>query len=154
MYEKIVVLLDGSELAERVLPHVEEIAHGRGSQVHLLSVVPIVVPAAVTADVYPVYVAADFLTIETAERKRVRGELEVYLSGIAERLGRVASMVEVIVRFGRPADEILAYAEEIEAGLIAMCTHGRSGLSRWVFGSVAEKVLRGASCPVLLVRVQ
>ncbi|MBN1179186.1 MAG: universal stress protein [Anaerolineae bacterium] len=154
MYKKVVVLLDGSELAERVLPHVVEIVRDRDSLVYLISVVPVVMPAAVAVDVYPVYMAADFLTVEAAERERVKKELQAYLDGVAETLGPIAAHVETVVRFGQPADEILRYAEEVEADLIAMCTHGRSGLSRWVFGSVAEKVLRGATCPVLLVRVR
>ncbi len=155
MYKKVVILLDGSELAEQVLPHVAEIVRERDSEVHLLSVAPVVVPAAaIVVDVYPVYVTADFLALEAAERERVKHELQEYLEGVAGRLRPVVSEVQTVVRFGQPAEEILHYAEEVGADLIAMCTHGRSGLSRWVFGSVAEKVLRGADCPVLLVRVR
>jgi nucleotide-binding universal stress UspA family protein len=155
MYRKIVVLLDGSELAEQVLPHVAEIIRGRDSEVHLLSVSPVVVPAVPTVvDIYPVYVTADFLAAEAAERERIGRELREYLEGVAERLRPLAAGVQTTVRFGQPAEEILRYAEEIGADLIAMCTHGRSGISRWVYGSVADKVLRGASCPVLLVRVR
>jgi len=155
MYRRVVVLLDGSELAEQVLPHVEEIVRGRDSEVHLLSVAPIVVPTTAAAvDIYPVYVTAEFLATEAAERERIQRELEEYLAKVAARLRPVASRVRTEIRFGRPAEEILRYADEVEADLIAMCTHGRSGLSRWVYGSVADKVLRGANCPVLLVRVR
>ncbi len=155
MYKRVVVLLDGSELAEQVLPHVAEIVRGRGSEVHLLSVAPVVVPTVAPAvEVYPIYMTADFLAMEVAERERIERELGEYLQGVAERLRPVAAKVQTVVRFGQPAEEILQYAEEIGADLIAMCTHGRSGISRWVYGSVADKVLRGASCPVLLVRVR
>ena len=59
-----------------------------------------------------------------------------------------------VVHFGAPADEILTYAAENKIELIAMCTHGRSGLARWAYGSVADRVLRASSCPVLLVRAK
>lgn len=155
MYEKVVVLLDGSELAEQVLPHVAAIVEGRHSEVHLLSVAPAVVPSvAAVVDVYPFYMTADLVTIEAAERERIEQDLQEYLNGIARRLRSVATTVKTVVRFGRPAEEILNYAEQAGADLIALCTHGRSGLSCWVFGSVADKVLRGATCPVLLVRVR
>ena len=155
MYNRVVVLLDGSELAEQVLPHVAEIIQGRDSEVYLLSVAPTIVPTVATAvDIYPIYTTADFLTVEAAERERIELELNEYLELVAQRLQPVASHVSKVVRFGQPAEEILGYAEKVAADLIAMCTHGRSGLSRWVYGSVADKVLRGARCPVLLVRVQ
>lgn len=155
MYEKVVVLLDGSDLAEQVLPHVAEIIRGRESEVHLLSVAPVIVPPATMAvDVYPAYITTSFLAIQEAERERIEEGLNEYLEGVAERLRPLAAGVQTVVRFGQPAEEILSYAEEIEADLIAMCTHGRSGISRWVYGSVADKVLRGANCPVLLVRVR
>ena len=55
------------------------------------------------------------------------------------------------VRFGRPAEEIIAFANDLNVDLIAMSTHGRSGLARWAYGSVADRVLHAAKCPVLLV---
>lgn len=155
MYRKVVVLLDGSELAEQVLPHVAGIVQGRDSEVHLLSVAPSVLPTmAPGVEIYPIYLTADYLSIEAAERERIEQNLRQYLEGIAERLRPVTQKIKTVVRFGQPAEEILQYAEEVGADLIAMCTHGRSGLSRWVYGSVADKVLRGAECPVLLVRVR
>lgn len=154
MYERVVVLLDSSELAEQVLPHVAEIVRGRRSEVHLLSVAPVVALTATIVDVHPVPVTADLGVLEAAEREQIRHNLEEYLRGVASRLQDVVTDVRTVVRFGRPAEEILRYAVEVEADLIALSTHGRSGLSRWVFGSVAEKVLRGAPCPVLLVRIR
>jgi len=155
MYDRIVVLLDGSELAEQVLPHVAEIARGRGSELHLLSIIPTTVPmVAAGVDAYPLRMSAELLALETMERERVEDELDAYLREVAERLADVAASTRVVTRFGRPAEEILQYAEEVGADLIAMSTHGRSGISRWVYGSVADKVLRGAHCPVLLVRVR
>ncbi|MGD1996648.1 MAG: universal stress protein [Anaerolineae bacterium] len=154
MYERVLVLLDGSELAEQVLPHVAEIVRGRDIEVHLLSVAPVVMPpTAVVVDVYPIYMTADFMATQAAERERIGRELQEYLDGVVQRMRSVAGKVRTAIRSGRPAEEILQYAEEVGIDLIAMCTHGRSGLSRWVYGSVADRVLRGANCPVLLVRV-
>lgn len=147
MYGKIVVPLDGSPLAEGILPHVIELIRGRGSQVYLLSVAPLALgtlPAVVDIPLPPVSLRE--------EEQRVERELAEYLQAVARRLEPVAAGVQVSVRFGRQADEILDFAAEVEADLIAMSSHGRSGIGRWVFGSVAERVLRGAACPVLLVR--
>ena len=147
MYSKVVVPLDGSELAEGILPHVMELIGERGSQVYLLSVAPLVrgtLPAIVDIPPPPINVQE--------EERRVERELTAYLQAVAGRLGPAAGGVQVSVRFGRQADEILNFAGEVGADLIAMSSHGRSGIGRWVFGSVAERVLRGAACPVLLVR--
>ncbi len=143
MYRKVIIPLDGSELAEGVLPHVAELIRGRDSQVYLLSVNPMMRGVAPTlVDLRP----------KGEERQRAEQELREYLRAVASRLEPVAAGVEVSVCFGRPADEILTFVGEVGADLIAMSTHGRSGISRWVFGSVADRVLRGATCPVLLVR--
>jgi nucleotide-binding universal stress UspA family protein len=147
MYRKVVVPLDGSELAEGVEPHVAAVIRDRGSQVYLLSVAPLTKGTAPgVVDLPPSSVGAQ------DEESRIERQLVQYLRTAAQRLEPIAADVHVQVRFGRPADEILAFVGEVEADLIAMSTHGRSGVSRWVFGSVAERVLRGAACPVLLVR--
>jgi nucleotide-binding universal stress UspA family protein len=143
MYRKVVVPLDGSELAEEVLPHVAEMIRGRDSQVYLLSVTPMMRGVArPVVDLRP----------DGEERQRVEQELKEYLRKVASRLESVAAEVEVTVRSGRPADEILTFADNVGADLIAMTTHGRSGIRDWIFGSVADRILRGATCPVLLVR--
>jgi nucleotide-binding universal stress UspA family protein len=147
MYRKVVVPLDGSELAEGVEPHVAAVIRDRGSQVYLLSIAPLakgIAPGVV--DVPPSVVGAQ------DEKSRVERQLIQYLRTAAHRFEPIAADVHVRVRFGRPADEVLAFVDEVGADLIAMSTHGRSGVSRWVFGSVADRVLRGAACPVLLVR--
>jgi nucleotide-binding universal stress UspA family protein len=75
-----------------------------------------------------------------------------YLKSISERLSGkgIKSTYEVVT--GDPADKIVEYAEDEKVSLIAMSTHGRTGLARWVLGSVADKVLHGARMPILLVR--
>jgi nucleotide-binding universal stress UspA family protein len=147
MYRQVVVPLDGSELAEGILPYVTEVIGNRSGQVHLLSIAP--APKGITSTVRTTSSSPPNPQEEGQDTGR---ESEMYLSAVATRLEHVAGDVRASVRFGQPADEILAFASDVGADLIAMSTHGRSGISRWVFGSVADRVLRGATCPVLLVR--
>jgi nucleotide-binding universal stress UspA family protein len=81
-----------------------------------------------------------------------RDEAQRYLESVAERLQAAGQTVEWSVRLGSPAQEISAVAAEVDAGLIAMATHGRSGFKRAVLGSVAERVLHTAQRPLLLLR--
>jgi len=148
MFNKIVVPLDGSKLAEGVLPHVIEVIRGQESQVYLLSASPL------TKKPAPGAVSTQPASVDASNPQSIEQELIKYLQTVAKKLEPLACSVQVKVRFGRPANEILAFASEIEADLIIMSTHGRSGISRWVFGSVADRLLRGASCPVLLVRAE
>lgn len=132
MYNKILVPLDGSELAETVLSHVEAIAHE--AEVILLRVLPATGVLPATAE---------------AERSAARESLE----RAKKRLQQKGINARTTIRHGEDAAlEITDYAEVNDVDLIAMSTHGRSGVSRWIFGSVAEKVLRGTNKPILLVR--
>ena len=149
MYGKIVVPLDGSELAEGVIPHVAEVIRNRGSHVCLLTVAQV---ARITTSVLPDLLSASSNTRE--ERARVEKELTTYLRAIAGKLEPAAAEVQVNVRFGRPADEILAFAGDADADLIVMSSHGRSGISRWVLGSVVDRVLHGAVYPILIVHAK
>ena len=147
MYRKVVVPLDGSEPAQGVLPHVAGVIRDRGSQVYLLAVASLVkgiFPAAV--GMQPASSAAQ------EEGRRVERELVEYLQTVAKQVETDVADVQIGVCFGRPADEILAFAGRVGADLIVMSAPGRSGISRWVSGSVADRVLRGAPCPVLLVQ--
>ena len=157
MYQNVVVPLDGSSIAEQVLPHVKDLISGRTTRVHLISIAPLSpvgTGAGAPLHLYPLVISPADLELHAQERDRIEEELRNYLRGIAIELteGNVKTQVEV--RFGEPAEEILAYAEDVKANLIAMCTHGRTGLARWAYGSIAEKVMRHADCPVLLIRAK
>ena len=147
MYDRIVVALDGSQLAEQVLPHAE--ALGQRFQSTL-----VLVRATAAPDVLAPTAAAlggpvvDPLPIIEAEVR----EAVAYLEAVATRLRKQGLAVECEQRDGAPATVILDVARRRGADLIALTTHGRGGLLRLVFGSVAEEVLRKASCQVLLVR--
>jgi nucleotide-binding universal stress UspA family protein len=155
MYRRMLVTLDGSPLAEQVLPHVKALLEGRsGVHLYLLSVAQVIDVAAASAMVYPMAVYPGQPIDEDTERRRVEDELSAYLRGVEKNLLQPGVEVSSEVRFGHPANEIISYAHDIQADLIAMCTHGRSGLARWTYGSVADRVLRAAECPVLLVRAK
>jgi len=79
-------------------------------------------------------------------------EAEEYLHGLEERLKAKGFKVDSHVRYGDEAEEILDHSAQKDIDLIAMSTHGRSGVKRWLLGSVAEKILRHATKPIFLVR--
>ncbi len=152
MYELILVPLDGSELAETALPHAEEIARRFQARVLLLRAVVSahqVVAETATPD-------APRLSLDVAQRRQ-EAEVEAaegYLGSISHRLVAAGLRVETQVAEGPPAAAILEYAAEAHVSLIVMSTHGRGGLRRLVFGSVADEVLRSSHLPVLLLRPQ
>lgn len=142
MFKKILVPLDGSPMAEAVLPYVRRMAVENGAEVELLNVTMLPMPA------YPVDAPLDF----DAVIKQQHDSSEQYLTKVMSDLGHDGIKVTPLITEGPVAEEILNYAESTHADLIAMSTHGRSGISRWLMGSVADKVLHGAKVPVLLIR--
>ena len=137
MFRRILVPLDGSALAEAVLPRVTELAKSIGAEVLLLRVA--------IAHVFP---GVD----PTEEEVRVVRGAEEYVEAMAGKLAEKGIPVRAAVRYGKPAAEIIEHIAANEVDLVAMSTHGRSGLSRLVMGSVAEEVVRNAEVPVLLWR--
>jgi len=144
MFSAILVSLDGSALAEKALAPACSLASKYGSQLTLLRVVPperslttlqylALGPNASPADPMHAWVT----------------EAEAYLTGIRLPLSDVPFHTQVLV--GAPPEMIVATASNMSADLIVMSTHGRSGLTRLLYGSVAEAVLRGSPVPVLLV---
>jgi len=146
MYRKIMVPLDGSELAECVLPHVE----GFISQCQVQQIVFVRVLEAITPAVAGEY-AINMEEIEKRESER-KIAAEAYLKQITERLKPEGTQLLTDVLSGRAADRLADYAHNNHVDLILMATHGRSGVSRWVRGSVADRILRAAAIPVLMVR--
>jgi nucleotide-binding universal stress UspA family protein len=152
MYERILVALDGSELAERVLPHVEALAKAFGSTLILLQATTS--PAKLIAELSGAEVDITPAIMDPTEiLEEEQQEVGEYLAGAAARLKAAGWTVQTDEPEGDPADTIVKRAAELEADLIAMTTHGRSGFGKLIFGSVAESVLHHARCPVLLVRV-
>jgi nucleotide-binding universal stress UspA family protein len=144
MYERVLVALDGSEVAEGILPFVEQVAGPLDAEVVLLRVIEPPSPVELVASAG--VVAPDTFTLRDMDAK-------TYLSEVERRLSKKALRVRTRVAFGPPAEEILAAVRTTGADLVAMATHGRSGLGRALFGSVAQAVLRASPVPVLLIRM-
>lgn len=142
MFRRIVVALDGSPLAETILPHVRRLAADTAAEVLLLTVSPKPDDGQMSADT-GTYVNK----VMTQGRDRLR-----YLLDHARQLKTDGITARTEMRFGDPAVEIVRYADEQDADAIAMSTHGRSGLDRMVHGSVAERILRSTQRPVILLR--
>ncbi len=148
MYKRILVPLDGSALAEQILPHVQALARCTGAEVILLRVPEYTYKRAVEFDgpfLWPPLPLQD--NCETGCE-----EATAYLNKVKLKLPMHGVPVSTVVREGHIAQVIIEFARETGADLIAMSTHGRTGLSRAVFGSVAEEVLRLGGKPVLLIR--
>jgi nucleotide-binding universal stress UspA family protein len=142
MYKRALVPLDGSMVAESIVPFILEIAGPLDMEVALLRVV---VPA-------PPLVVEGSSHVIVEDVEKLRTDAEEYLKTVAGGLRGRGVSVTMQVRFGEAVAEILAGAREVGADLIAMTTHGRGGLGRLLFGSVAEAVLRQAETPVFLMR--
>ncbi len=147
MIKRILVPLDGSELAERALPYAEELARQFGASLILLRSVNSLDLS--SAQAFSGYLPAEVYDAAYEDARRVARE---YLEATAARLAADGLKVEWVLRTGDPAGEVVEHERDGKADLVVMSTHGRSGLSRWVFGSVADRVLRGGTIPVLLVR--
>ncbi len=142
MFSKMLIPLDGSKTAEKVLPYARAIGGVLKIPVELLAVVDI-------GEMAMHATASKARYLDTMVEDAERGNAE-YLKKIAAKAAGVN--IKWTVEKGRPEDVIVEKAAADKNALIAMATHGRSGLNRWLLGSVAEKVLRGAENPLLLVR--
>jgi len=143
MYKRAVVALDGSPVAEAIIPFILEIAGPLDIEVVLVRVNRPIPPEVIEGSRHVI--------VEDPETSRV--DAEEYLAPVAVELRKKGVRVRTQVRRGQPSEEIVQAARDIGADLIAMTTHGRSGFGRLLFGSVAEAVLRESRLPVFLMRV-
>jgi nucleotide-binding universal stress UspA family protein len=142
-----IVPLDGSELAESVLPTVAELAKPLQLEVVLFRAYTIPY-SALAVDAEGFYLATDEELISA-----MRDEVLAYLNKKAEVMKKLGvDRVSTIAEYGFAADEIISLARKTPDNLIAMCSHGRSGVKRWVLGSVTETVVRHSGDPVLVTR--
>ena len=138
MYKKILVPLDGSELAENAIKHVEIfIGTKKIQEVVLLQVIE--------------RSAGTLYNLETDIKERIEKGIKDYLGGIADAFREHGINVKSIVKYGDAAETILNYVDENNIGIIIMSTHGRSGISRFLAGSVAERVMRHSTVPILII---
>ncbi len=142
MYRKILVPLDGSKVAEGVLPHAKALAYSEGAELILL-----------TVSANP---ALDFAFSDPGLAQRAVHEQEErsknYIADIENELKAAGFKTSSLLRVGAIADVILEVADELQVDVIAMSTHGRTGPARWLLGSIAERVLHNSKVPVLLIR--
>jgi nucleotide-binding universal stress UspA family protein len=127
MYRTILVALDGSKNAEKVLPTVESVLHESGGKAVLMQVLP-------------------------SGGVRPEAAAEAYLKSVKARFSRKKIKAESEIVHGDPAVAIIRAAERLRTDLVAFTSHGQGGLGQWVFGSVAQKILRGCSRPLFVAR--
>ena len=159
MYQKIMIPLDGSELAECVLPHAEKFLKSGMTKTAVLLWVLEPLPTAMYGASVETFAASaqedifathkDYWENMESERKATAEE---YLNRIAGSLIPHGAEIKCQILAGRIADTLAGYAEKENIDLILIATHGRSGVSRWLMGSVADRVLHYSDVPVLMVR--
>jgi nucleotide-binding universal stress UspA family protein len=149
MYRRILVPLDGSKLAECALPHAEELAKGCDTEKVILVSVTERVQGYRAFD-EPGQPMGQQLVPEAFGKKEKQAQR--YLGRIAKAIEAKGVKVDTEVLLGDPAEEIVIYAKHPGCDLIVIASHGRSGVSRWTHGSVADKILRGSTVPVLMIR--
>jgi len=166
MFRKILVPCDGSDLAQRsVFPWVEELGKALDAEVIILRVIPSPpgrsgvafragapempislpeTPEDARVARHPIYRDQEIASAEDeARRSLIKAEAMLRDAGVKVRSH---------ILLGDPAEEIIDYADKEDVDLIVICSHGAGGIRRWVFGSVTEKVLRGTTTPVLVIR--
>jgi nucleotide-binding universal stress UspA family protein len=147
MLHHVIVPLDGSHLAETALEHAERLV-GPNDKITLLTVVQ--------APEIPIY---DFYPMPSTLIHEYESSLNDAMPFAKEYLARIAAQIQetlgvttdTIVEVGQPENVIVDVANKMNVDAIVMSTHGRSGLNRWLFGSVTQKVLASASCPVFVI---
>ncbi len=142
MYNKILVPLDGSPLAEKAIRHAHALAKSLNASIILFRVV-----------VFPTR-DFDVIPMEGAVSRQVSASAKRYLEHVAGSIRRTGITVNTDVGSGRVADAIIDYVTKYEIDLIVMSTHGLSGAARWLIGSVAEQVVHRAPVPVFIIRTR
>jgi nucleotide-binding universal stress UspA family protein len=146
MYQRILVPLDGSTLAEQALPHAAALCRALSAELFIARV-------SVTASELLGHAGADIAYTEQVAKHSREVAME-YLEEVTAYWNQCGVRVHAQPLAGPVAEAIVDFAQQNAIDLIVMSTHGRTGGSRWMYGSVAERVLRGAHCPVLIVRSQ
>lgn len=149
LYRKILLPLDGSEFAAEALPHAEEMARSSGAQLILFQVIEdtrdYVLDRAASLGVMTV-------SHDDSKRNAALDMAQAYLDDLVASLHHRQVQASADMGSGEPATAIVDYATREGVDLIVMSTHGRTGLARWAYGSVAHKVLQAIPCAVLVIR--
>ncbi|MFA4957512.1 MAG: universal stress protein [Candidatus Methanoperedens sp.] len=154
LYKKILIATDGSVHTEKAITHAIELAKLTGAQLHAVYVVSLVHPPD-TLDINSSHDPGSSISIDVSIeglKKILRHEGDEAIRYIEEQAKRDGVDVRKWIIEGQPAKEILKLAEEESVDIIVMGTLGRSGIEKFLLGSVADKVVRGSRIPVLVVR--
>jgi nucleotide-binding universal stress UspA family protein len=150
MYNKIMVPLDGSQLAECVLPHVQAISSG--CKIPTVVFVRVIDPGTVSASLP----AQGELGFQEKSRRQLEEERKknagAYLKKIVDSVSIENAVLNYEVLEGRVAETLADWAKKNNADLIVIASHGRSGIGRWVMGSVADRIMRSVCIPVMMIR--
>lgn len=144
MYTKILIPLDSSKTAEQVLPYLQWLIAPQ-AELHLVSVVE--------PNMYAYALDSNDAAIHDKLQAVIHSDLEKYLGAVRAELQGQGYKVQTWVARGDAAQTVADVATKIQADLIAMTTHGRTGFARWALGSVADRVIQIAHQPILLVRI-
>ncbi len=144
MYKTILVPLDGSQRAEAILPHVENLAHCTGAELVLLNIIDPPMNLVSPYDMMPSYTEE--------EVQAMVDDAETYLRAVEQKVRDEGIPTRTVVEYGAVVAAIIDVAEREKADLVAMASHGRTGLSRVFYGSVAAGVLQRIDRPLLLIR--
>ena len=144
MYQRILVPLDGSTLSESALPHAEKLARALNVEIVLLHIDVSPAPT-FEPHISPLAPLPEEIKVTHRDEKN-------YLKTVCAKLEHEGLRVTYLLRDGMVAETIMEAAETMQADIITMSTHGRTGILHLLLGSVAERVVRSATCPVLTVR--
>jgi nucleotide-binding universal stress UspA family protein len=142
LVKKILVPLDGSHLGEAAVPYAETLAMALGAELILFHII----------EPMPMLTGYESFSVPAQESESVKADSTTYLENVAKSAKDKGLIVSTLVDFGSPADNIIDYAKAHSIDLIAMSTRGRTGIRRWAFGSVTDKVLHAGDTPVMVVR--
>lgn len=145
LISRILLPLDGSEAGEAAITRVKELKSNLETEVTLLEVVP------ETQEIRTIG-GIDHILYPEPEIETFKAEAKEYLDKVYKRLQSTKGELKVAIRSGEVAKEILNYAKKNRASLIAIASHGHSGMTKWVFGSTAQKVIQDSPIPVLVVK--
>jgi nucleotide-binding universal stress UspA family protein len=148
--ENILVPLDGSPLSLKALEHAERLAAPLKARLILLRVGGVIAPEALGLPELSMALTHEI----SLQQARIDASMISYLEGLALPLRQKGIEVETVVRSGDAATQIVDLAESEEVDLVVMSSHGRTGLLRWIYGSVAERVLHNARCSLMVVRIE
>jgi nucleotide-binding universal stress UspA family protein len=145
LISRILLPLDGSEAGEAAITRVKELKSRLEAEVILLGVVP-------TGQHIRTVGGLDYILFPEQEMEAYRAEAREYLDNVYKRLKRGKGELKVEIRLGEVTKEILDFARKERVSLIAISSHGHSGMTKWVFGSTAQKVMQDSPIPVLVVK--